>query len=101
MPTIHQLIDLAVQQTPYGQITMTVGVHNGEVRYLMGNEQITKTFNGANCTQQAVEFGLALLAQDRQAGKSGTLTVTYEMQAGNVKKIHAMRQMKHKLGEQI
>lgn len=97
--TINDLLKFVSDKTPYGQISLTVGMHNGQVRYYLGNEQISRTFKGANSTQQAVDFALGLLAQDRQAGKSGTLTITYELVAGDVKRLHAMRQIKHTLGE--
>lgn len=94
MFTFDKIFSMIFAKTRFGTINMTIGVHDGQPKYLLTNENISKTFKTQNSTQEAVEYGLSLLAQDRQSEKSGTLTITYELQNGNVKKLHAMRQMK-------
>jgi hypothetical protein len=94
MMSFEKIFSLIFAKTRFGTINMIIGVHDGKPKYLLTNENISKKFKSANSTQEAVEFGLSMLANDRKTAKSGTLTITYELSQGEVKKLHVMRQMK-------
>jgi len=99
MSQLEKLIEFAAKATKFGQLDMTLGVHNGEVRYVLGSEHASKNFATAGM-QQAVDYALQILARERNSKSTGALTVTFEFATGNVKKVHVHRNFRHDLTEQ-
>lgn len=99
MNRLEQLIDIAAKATKYGQLDMTLGVHDGSVKYIEGSEHASKNFSTAGM-QNAVEYALAALARERNLESTGALTITFEFGKGNVKKVHLHRRFRHNLTEQ-
>lgn len=99
MNRLEQLINLAAQATKFGQLDMTLGVHDGLVKYVDGSEHASKNFSTAGM-QEAIDYALLALARERNLKSTGALTITFEFAQGNVKKVHLHRRFRHNLTEQ-
>jgi len=99
MNKLDQLIQLAARSTKFGQLDMTLGVHNGEVKYLMGSEHASKNFSTAGM-QEAIEHALQAVAKEHNLQSTGALTVTFEFNSGIIKRVHTHRSFRHDLTEQ-
>lgn len=98
MTRLEELIALAAASMKFGQLALSLEVHDGQVKALEGNEHMQKFYTGDG-TQPAVDQALALLAQERNDGKSGQITFTFDFKSGQVKKLFVHRQFKHQLTE--
>lgn len=96
---LTRLIDLAAKSTKFGQLDMVLGVHDGQIKYVVGNEHSSKNFSTAG-DQEAVEFALQAVAKERNFQSTGALTITFEFTAGNIKRIHIHKAFRHNLTEQ-
>lgn len=99
MTTLERLIELAAKSTKFGQLNMTLGVHNGEVKYLEGSEHSSKNFSTAG-NREAIEYLLQSLAKEQNISSTGALTITFEFIKGAIKKVHTHKSFRHNLTEQ-
>ena len=96
MDKLQKLIDLAAKSTRFGQLDMQLGVHDGQIKYMVGSEHASKNFSTSGM-QDAVNYALQGIARERNALTTGALTVTFEFIKGNVKKVHVHRNFRHDL----
>lgn len=99
MNRLDKLIDLAAQATKFGQLDISLGIHDGQVKYIVGSEHSSKNFSTSGMSE-AVEHALQILARERNNQSTGALTITFELNSGNIKKVHTHRSFRHNLTEQ-
>ena len=96
MGRLNDLLSVAAHNVKFGQLSVDLEVHNGKVRAVQGSEHMERHYPGDGY-QEAVDHALQLLAGERNSQKSGTITFSYEIKGGQVKRLFVHRQFKHLL----
>lgn len=96
MSQLNQLIQLAAKEVRFGSLSMSLDVHDGQVKSIEGNEQSQRVYPNDGA-QKAIEEQLALLATLRTQGVTGKITFTFDLKNGSTKRMYIHRQIKHVL----
>lgn len=76
-------IETLAEEIEFGEIAVRMKVHHGRVVQVVGEQEHTKKYSG-NGSQQALDAAHNALV-DAMQGKTGNLTLSFELKNGEVK----------------
>lgn len=93
---LYAVLERVIQQARFGQINLSLQIHDGKAVYLIGNNFEHRQYKEDGATEALEEF-LTRVKNIRIARRSGTFTATFKFHGGKVKELLLQSNFKNQL----